>query len=701
MTSASWLLGEKYGTRIVKDGCGIFGILRKKGSSKISSITALKGIACIKYRGSNLGAGYASFCASDVQNKPNHIMAFVSSKSVAESIKSTLAEIGEFECEDVQDGSIPRPMKIWSAEFYPRDEDEFEKKIDEINQSLISDNEIAGRIISYGKYVRVYKEVGFPSEVASLYGLDSGEQEADLWIAHTRQPTNSPGTLPIWSHPFSSMECAIAHNGDISSFGNNVELLKSWGLKSHIGTDSEVIARLLDRLIRKEKLGVRLAATILTNPYERFASKESIDLLSKYRSARLDGPFAVVGGYSDGEDVYLIALSDRSKFRPLIFGEDDEYIYVASEESQIRLISPDAKVWTPEPGRFLIASTNKGVIERGTSESIEPAPVFETPSSFRKILAQNLSFSEINEIIVEAYRGGEKGIEFLDISGQRYIGIGFSQRASPTFKVRLSGYPGNCLGNLNNGLNFEIFGNVADDVADTMHSGSIIIHGNARDVLGQALQGGSIFVRGSVGNRAAIQMREYEDDKPFLIVGERADDYLGEYMAGGVACILNLSDSKHPVGNYLATGMVGGRIYIRGKIGASSIGLCPNKIEILNYLETALVDGRINPDIYRKIAQEEFLDERVLESTLPFDLFERIRFLFFVNKYSKPPLVRTRKLDKSDLLLLESVLRKFFEAFNISSSEYQRVIDSEFTVIEARQERNANPLPPQEIPVEE
>ena len=82
-------------------------------------------------------------------------------------------------------------------------------------------------------------------------------------------------------------------------------------------------------------------------------------------------------------------------------------------------------------------------------------------------------------------------------------------------------------------------------------------------------------VRGSVGNRAGIQMREYKQAKPFLIVGETADDYLGEYMAGGVIAILNLAGSDRPVGKFAATGLVGGTLYIRGELDATQMGLPP------------------------------------------------------------------------------------------------------------------------------
>ena len=50
-----------YGQPVYKDGCGIFGVIRKKDAGKISNLTTVTGISCISYRGSDLGAGYALF----------------------------------------------------------------------------------------------------------------------------------------------------------------------------------------------------------------------------------------------------------------------------------------------------------------------------------------------------------------------------------------------------------------------------------------------------------------------------------------------------------------------------------------------------------------------------------------------------------------------------------------------------------------
>ncbi|MDG6998675.1 MAG: glutamate synthase, partial [Nitrososphaerota archaeon] len=319
----------RFGQPVVKDGCGVFGVIRKPKAPKVSNLTAVGAISCIKYRGSDLGAGYASFDVSPTN--PLKVMAFVQEEKIASSI---LEQLSQFLGEPLESAlTMPKDSKsrfgVLTAQFrYSGHELELERKIDHINSLLLRDRTVDGRIFSYGRYLTVYKEVGYPMDVAKMYGIDQASKESDMWIAHTRQPTNSPGSSPIWSHPFASLDCAIVHNGDISSFGANMEFLNSYGYKSHVGTDSEVISKLLFHLIRIEGLSIKDAATILTNPFEANAPHSAIELLSRFRGAKLDGPFAVVAGYCDDNDSYLIALTDRSKFRPLILGEDENCYYV-------------------------------------------------------------------------------------------------------------------------------------------------------------------------------------------------------------------------------------------------------------------------------------------------------------------------------------------------------------------------------------
>ncbi|MDO8490863.1 MAG: hypothetical protein Q7T04_02465, partial [Dehalococcoidia bacterium] len=86
--------------------------------------------------------------------------------------------------------------------------------------------------------------------------------------------------------------------------------------------------------------------------------------------------------------------------------------------------------------------------------------------------------------------------------------------------------------------------------------------------------GGRVFVRDGVGYRAGIHMKEYKDKKPVLVIGGSAQDFLGEYMAGGVLVVLglDLKTGEPHRSNFLATGMHGGVIYLRGTVESHQLG---------------------------------------------------------------------------------------------------------------------------------
>jgi hypothetical protein len=215
------------------------------------------------------------------------------------------------------------------------------------------------------------------------------------------------------------------------------------------------------------------------------------------------------------------------------------------------------------------------------------------------------------------------------------------------------------------------------------------------------MQGGKIFVRGAVGNRAAIQMREYAKERPFLMVGETADDYLGEYMAGGVAVVLNLADSNKPARNYIGTGMVGGRIYIRGSVKEEQVGLIPQREDLLRYLHSQTLEGALPKETYDLLAKAEYPSPQLLSKTLPGALLGRVLTLFFATKYTKPLLVESRKLNDEDLAMIGAQLREFFTTFSLPKDLFERVLASEFTIIKTKDEKTELPVPPQEVQVEE
>lgn len=181
-----------------------------------------------------------------------------------------------------------------------------------------------------------------------------------------------------------------------------------------------------------------------------------------------------------------------------------------------------------------------------------------------RIDAGEMSYRELNIILRNLNGNGTKKIELLNVYGQRYIGTDLE--GSP--EIDIHGVPGNDLGAFMKGPLLTVYGNAQDGVGNTMDEGRIVIHGDAGDIVGHSMRGGKIFIRGDVGYRVGIHMKEYGEKKPTLVVGGTAQDFLGEYMAGGVLVILGLSLEKGEDHNarFVGTGMHGGRMYIRGNV---------------------------------------------------------------------------------------------------------------------------------------
>ena len=133
--------------------------------------------------------------------------------------------------------------------------------------------------------------------------------------------------------------------------------------------------------------------------------------------------------------------------------------------------------------------------------------------------------------------GGTRKLEIHNVSGQRYIGTGIRLPV----EIDIFGVAGNDLGAFLDGPSIRVHGHAQDGCGNTMNSGEIIIHGHAGDVVGLSSRGGKIFIRDSVGYRAGIHMKEYQDKKPVLVIGGAAQDFLGEYMAGGIIILLGLN----------------------------------------------------------------------------------------------------------------------------------------------------------------
>ncbi len=187
-----------------------------------------------------------------------------------------------------------------------------------------------------------------------------------------------------------------------------------------------------------------------------------------------------------------------------------------------------------------------------------------------RIDAEGIDYKTLNEQIKEEVRDGEEDINLANVNGHRYIGAGLDKEET---SIRINGVPGNDLAAFMDGPKIEVEDNAQDAVGNTMNSGKVVIRGHAGDVIGHSMRGGSIYVEGDAGCRAGIHMKAYKDFFPAVIIGGSVQDFLGEYMAGGLLVVLGIDrDDSEIVGDNIGTGMHGGEIYVRGSVEDHQLG---------------------------------------------------------------------------------------------------------------------------------
>jgi glutamate synthase domain-containing protein 3 len=208
------------------------------------------------------------------------------------------------------------------------------------------------------------------------------------------------------------------------------------------------------------------------------------------------------------------------------------------------------------------------MLKRRSSEIPVFSLIGETETA--KVDARTLSHRELNVKLRELISDGAKRIELHNVYGQRYIGTDLGKPV----KIDIFGTPGNDLGAFMDGPRIIVHGNAQDGCGNTMDDGEIIVHGHAGDILGLSARGGKIFIKDDVGYRAGIHMKEYQNKKPMAVIGGTAQDFLGEYMAGGILVVLglNFEEGEGHKANFIGTGMHGGVIYVRGEVQEFQLG---------------------------------------------------------------------------------------------------------------------------------
>ena len=188
--------------------------------------------------------------------------------------------------------------------------------------------------------------------------------------------------------------------------------------------------------------------------------------------------------------------------------------------------------------------------------------------------AAGLYYKDLNALLRNLVDGPEGSdiakIVLRNVVGQRYIATDLDRPV----EIEIHGTPGNDLAAFMNGQRVIVYGNAQDGVGNTMNAGEVIVHGHAGDILGMSMRGGAVYVRDYVGYRVGIHMKEYLEKVPLLVIGGTAQDFLGEYMAGGRIVVfgLDLAPGEPHHASFIGTGMHNGAIYLRGPVRDYQLG---------------------------------------------------------------------------------------------------------------------------------
>ncbi len=180
------------------------------------------------------------------------------------------------------------------------------------------------RIMSSGEAIEIYKEVGYPTQVASRFDL--AKMQGSHAIGHTRMATESAVTT-MGAHPFSTGddECLV-HNGSLANHHNLRRELIHDGMRFETDNDTEVAAAYISW---RMKQGLNLGEAL----------QKSLE--------DLDGFFTFVVGTKNGFGV----LRDPIACKPAVMAETGQYVAFGSEYRALAGLPgiDSARVWEPEP----------------------------------------------------------------------------------------------------------------------------------------------------------------------------------------------------------------------------------------------------------------------------------------------------------------------------------------------------------------
>ena len=184
-------------------------------------------------------------------------------------------------------------------------------------------------VLSMGRAMDLYKDIGTPGEVAARYDFKS--LQGTHLIGHTRMATESAVT-PDRAHPFTAgADFCLVHNGSLSNPYQIRRKLEPLGVHFETDNDTEAACRYLEWRMRE---GDDLESALMKGFEE------------------LDGFYTFLMGTKDE----MALVRDPYACKPAIVAETDDYVAISSEFRSLAKL-PDiknARLFEPMPEELYI-----------------------------------------------------------------------------------------------------------------------------------------------------------------------------------------------------------------------------------------------------------------------------------------------------------------------------------------------------------
>jgi len=177
--------------------------------------------------------------------------------------------------------------------------------------SVVESVDSSVEVVSMGKRLEIIKQTGSPKRIDSDFHIS--DFKGSHAIGHTRMSTESQVDLshsqPFWAHGHNDI--AIVHNGHITNYHKLRRQYEQQGVRFYTENDSEIIAVYV-------ALGMSCGLSL-----EEVLEAALVDL---------DGSFSCLVSTANA----MGFVKDPFAHKPLLFGETEEFVAVATEEIAFR-----------------------------------------------------------------------------------------------------------------------------------------------------------------------------------------------------------------------------------------------------------------------------------------------------------------------------------------------------------------------------